>query len=373
MSGNERGETPGPVKSVWYDVQAEQGAEFEDFDGWLWTSTLGDPLAEYRAIRNDVALWDVYPLVKWDFSGPDALRAAQRVFTNDVTSMSTGAVRYGAFVDEAGWMVDDGTVYKLADDHCWVMTNTPGYEEYFGAAASGMDVSIENRTHRMPLMSVQGPRSRAVLQELTDADLSELGYFRFWPEAVEVAGVPAWILRTGFSGELGFELIPDRDRAVDLWRAVQDAGVPVFGTQAVEIARIESGMVVYGVDYEAGARTPYDIGFDRLVALDRGLGFLGTDALRDIAADPPNRFVTLRIEGTQVPDYGAEVTKGGQTIGTLTSPTSSPLFGVVGLAVIRTDRAVDGTEVEVALGDGTATGRVAGPSLYDPEKRRPRS
>jgi aminomethyltransferase len=373
MSEDEGGATQGSVKSVWHDVQAEQGAEFEDFDGWLWTSTLGDPLAEYRAIRNDVALWDVYPLVKWDFSGPDALRAVQRVFTNDVTTMSAGAVRYGAFVDEGGRMVDDGTVYKLADDHCWVMTNTPGYEEYFGAAASGMDVSIEDRTHRMPLMSVQGPRSRDVLQGLTDADLADLRYFRFWPEPVQVAGVPAWVLRTGFSGELGFELIPDRDRAVELWRAVQDAGVPIFGTQAVEIARIESGMVVYGVDYEAGARTPYDIGFDRLVALDGELAFLGRDALREIAADPPNRFVTIRIRGTGVPEYGADVTKDGEAIGTLTSPTSSPLFGVIGLAVIRADHAADGTEVEVALEDGTATGTVAGPSLYDPEKRRPRS
>lgn len=104
MTGDERGATEGPVRSVWHDVQAEQGAEFEDFDGWLWTSTLGDPLAEYRAIRNDVALWDVYPLVKWDFSGPDALRAAQRVFTNDVTSMSAGAVRYGPSSTRAvGW------------------------------------------------------------------------------------------------------------------------------------------------------------------------------------------------------------------------------------------------------------------------------
>lgn len=373
MTGEEQAGMADPVKSVWYDVQAEQGAEFEDFDGWLWTSTLGDPLAEYRAIRNDVALWDVYPLVKWDFSGPDALRAAQRVFTNDLMSMRTGGVRYGAFVDENGRMVDDGTVYKLADDHCWVMTNTPGYEEYFGAAMSGMDVSIEDRTHGMPLMSVQGPRSRDVLQQLAGADLADLKYFRFWPDMVEVAGVPAWVLRTGFSGELGFELIPDRDRAVDLWRAVQDAGVPIFGTQAVEIARIESGMVVFGVDYEPGTRTPYDIGLDRLVALDRGVEFLGRDALREIAADPPNRFVTLRIEGTEVPDYGADVRKGDETIGTLTSPTSSPLFGVIGLAVIRAEYAVDGSDLKVALGEGTVTGKVAGPSVYDPEKQRPRS
>jgi aminomethyltransferase len=362
-----------PVKSVWHDVQAEQGAEFEDFDGWLWTATLGDPLAEYEAIRSDVAMWDVYPLVKWDFTGPDALRAAQRVFTNNLASLDVGHVRYGAFVDETGSMVDDGTIYKLADDHCWVMTNTPGYEDYFGGAAAGMDVSFADRTHEMPLLSVQGPRSRELLQSLTDADLSSLGYFRFLPERVDVAGVPAWVLRTGFSGELGFELIPGRGDAVALWRAVQDAGARVFGTQAVEIARVESGMVVYGVDYEAGSRTPYDIGFDRLVALDADVEFLGKDALRSVAPNPPNRFVTLRIEGTEVPEYGADVTANGAPIGVLTSPAESPRFGVIGLAVLQREPAADGAAVDVAVGDGTASATVGPPSIYDSEKRRPRA
>jgi aminomethyltransferase len=360
------------IRSVWYDVQAQRGAEFENFDGWLWTSTLGDPLGEYEAIRADVAMWDVYPLVKWNFTGRDALRAAQRVFTNDLGSLRRGAVRYGAFVDEAGSMVDDGTIYKLSDDHCWVMTNNPGYDDYFGAAAEGMDVSFEDRTHDMPLLSVQGPRSRELLQSLTDADLSTLGYFRFLPERVPVGGVPSWLLRTGFSGELGFELIPERGEAVALWRAVQEAGARVFGTQAVEIARVESGMVVFGVDYEAGARTPYDIGFDRLVALDADVEFLGKERLREIAAAPPNRFVTLRLEGTDVPEYGADVTVNGESIGVLTSPAESPRFGVIGLAILERERATDGSTVDVALGDGTVPATVGPPSIYDPGKRRPR-
>ena len=194
-----------PVRSPLYDVQAAAGAEFEDFDGWLWTAHLGDVMGEYEAIRGGAGLWDVYPLVKWDFTGPDAVRAAQRVFTNDVIGLQTGQVRYGAFTDETGNMVDDGTIYKLADDHCWVMTNMPGYDEYFAKAMGGLDVSIVNRTEEMPLVSLQGPESRAVLSKLTDADLTGLGYFRFLPERVDVAGIPAWLLRTGFSGELGYE------------------------------------------------------------------------------------------------------------------------------------------------------------------------
>jgi aminomethyltransferase len=362
-----------PVRSVWYDVQAQQGAEFEDFDGWLWTATLGDVPGEYAAIREDVAMWDVYPLVKWDVRGSDALTAAQRVFTNDVGSLAAGQVRYGAFVDETGTMVDDGTVYKLADDHCWVMTNTPGHEKWFAQAMAGLDVDVVDRTREMPLLSVQGPRSREVLSTFVDAELSSLAYFRFWPERVRVAGVPAWVMRTGFSGELGYEMICDPDRAAELWEAIQGAGVRIFGTHGVEIARIESGMIVSGVEYEPGARTPYDLSFDRLVALDTDADFLGKEKLREVAAAPPNRLKTLRIEGDALPEYGAAVTRGENEIGVLTSPTLSPRFGAIGLAVMATEHAGDGTEVEVAVEGGTSRAIVAELSIYDPTKQRPRS
>ena len=360
-----------PIRSVYYDLQAAQGGEFEDFDGWLWTGTFGDVPGEYEAVRTDVGMWDVYPLIKWDFRGSDALRAAQRVFTNDVANLKVGHVRYGAFVYEHGMMLDDVTVYKLADDHCWVMTNQFGYEDWFTEVFAGLDVSFEDRTRQMPLISVQGPRSRELLQGLTDADFSNLTYFRFWPEPVSIAGVDAWVMRTGFSGELGYEVIADPAVAVGLWEAIQGAGARPFGTHAIEIARIESGMIVIGMDYEPGTRTPYDVSFDRVVKLDAG--FIGAAALRGVAADPPNRFKTLRVEGTEVPEYGAEVTKGGEPIGTLTSPANSPRFGIIGLAVVDVNHAADGTEVDVALGDGTVKATVADLSLYDPKKERPRS
>jgi aminomethyltransferase len=362
-----------PVRSIWHEVQERQGATFEDFDGWLWTESFGDVGKEYEAIRKDVAMWDVYPLVKWDFRGADAVRAAQRISTNDILGLGVGRVRYGAFVDENGQMVDDGTVYRLAEDHLWVMTNAPGYEDWFGEVFAGMDVVVENRTTQMPLLSIQGPRSREVLQGLTQADLSSLGYFHLWPNRVALAGIDVWVLRTGFSGELGFELIPAPEDAVALWEAVQGAGVTPFGTAAVEIARIESGMIVAGVEYEKGTRSPFDLSMDRFVALDGQGEFLGKARLEQIAAAPPNRFKTLRVQVTQVPEYGATVTKGGEEIGTMTSATDSPLFGVIGLAVLDSNHAAEGTEVEVGLGEGTVPATVDVLSVYDPNKERPRS
>lgn len=361
----------GPVRSVLYDVQAEQGAEFEDFDGWLWTAHLGDVLGEYEAIRTGAGLWDVYPLVKWDFRGADAARAAQRIFTNDISSLQVGQVRYGAFVNEDGAMLDDGTVYRLADDHLWVMTNNPGYEDWFAEVFAGLDVTWDDRTHEMPLMSIQGPASRDLLQKLTSADLSGLRYFRFLPERVDVAGIHSWLMRTGFSGELGFELIPAREDAVDLWHALVETGARPFGTHAVEIARIEAGLVVVAVDYEPGVTSPYDLSFDRLIELDTEC--IGVKKLREVAANPPNRFVTLEIGNDEAPEYGAAVTKDGEDVGTLTSPTVSPRLGTIGLAIIRSDVAIEENTVDVAFGDGTAPATVKPLSLHDPDKRRPRS
>ncbi len=116
-------------------------------------------------------------------------------------------MRYGAFVNADGLMVDDGNVYKHADDKYWVMINTAGLEDWFRETADGLDARIEGRTEQLPMISATGPTSRDLVQGLTDLDLSALGYFRFHPEPVQVAGVPATVLRTGFSGELGFELV----------------------------------------------------------------------------------------------------------------------------------------------------------------------
>ncbi len=361
-----------PIRSVWFEIQAAQGAEFEDFDGWLWTATFGDPAAEYEAVRSAAGMWDVYPLIKLEFTGPDALSAVQRVFTNDVRSMRDGQARYGAFVGEDGVMLDDGTVYRLTDDRCWAMVNNVGREDWFREMGTGLAFEIVDRTHEMPLLSVQGPHSREILASLTDADLSALGYFTFATERIPLGGVPCWVLRTGFSGELGYELIPDRDGAIPLWEAVQGAGARPFGNHGIEIARIESGMIVVGVDYEpSGGRTPFDLSMDRVVKPEAG--FAGAPALRALAERPPNRFVTLRIEGDEVPEYGAAVAREGVEVGRATSAAASPRFGTIALAVLAIEAASEGTRVEVALDGGSVPATVDVLSVYDPQKQRPRT
>ena len=361
------------VRSVLYGVQKQAGAAFMEDGGWLWTTTFGDPQAEYDAVRTTAGMWDVFGLQKWDVTGPEAARAVQRTFTGDVSRLEVGQVKYAPFVDPTGVMVDDGTVYKHADDHFWVLTNSPDFGAHLAGHTEGLDYRIENRTLQMPDVSVQGPRSREILQSLTDADLSGLRYFRFMPQRQTVAGVPVWVLRTGFSGELGFELIPDSDRAVELWRALEAAGVRPFGLDAVEMLRVEAGLVIAAVDYEPGVTSPYDLSMDHNVALASKADFVGRAALAVTATDPPNRFKTVLVQGDHTPEYGAEVYRGDEVVGACTSPVATPRYGVIGLAVLRADQAQSGNVLEVAVEGGRAKATVADLSVYDPEKRRPRS
>lgn len=361
------------VRSPIHAAQERIGGTFDDWDGWLWTTGFGDRDGEYRAVRDDVGAWDVSALIKWDFRGRDALVAADRLLSNDVLGLRDGQVRYGAMCAEDGTFVDDGTVYRFAADHAWVMTNLFEMEEHFALVTGGLDVAIECIVHDLPLVSIQGPRSRELLVSLApDAGLESLPYFRFTTEPVSVGGIPAWVSRTGVTGELGYELFCGPVMAEELWELLTAAGrARPVGFDAVDVLRIESGIVLPGYDYTPGESTPYDVSFDRFVKTD-GREFLGRDALVRIAADPPNRLVGLRIDGDDMPEAGAEIRRDGRAIGAVTSPTDSPVFGTIALGVVETASATPGP-VEVLVGERFVPARLGDPSVYDPEKRRPRS
>jgi aminomethyltransferase len=369
-------------RSAFYDVQDQLGAEWTDWEGWAWADHFGDAEAEHRATREASNIWDESPLRKWDMKGPDALKLADVLFTNDMAALELGQVRYGAICDEDGQMIMDGTIFKYADDHCFSITSYDSDLEWFRKVASdrSLDVQVEDVTAAMPHLQVQGPKSREILAPITDgADLAQLRYFRFIPDDVRVGGVPCMVSRTGYSGELGYELYCKPEDAADLWNAVLEAGRPAgmlpIGLSAIETIRIESGLLFPDVDYFQHKTDPFEVRLDKLVKLDKPGDFIGKEALERIAREgTPRRLTTLRIEGAETPEYGAAVTKDGNEVGIVRSPAGSPTFGEQ-LAMAAIDRALDseGTKVEVALGDGTVSGTVAPFPYYDTQKARPRS
>jgi aminomethyltransferase len=374
--------TDGLKRTAFDQAQREAGAEWTDWEGWAWAADFGDPVAEHHATRTACNLWDEAALRKWDMRGRDVLALADALFTNDMASLERGQLRYGALCDEQGKMLMDGTVFHVDAGHCFSITSYDSDLDWFKkvAADRGFDVELSDVTAEMPHIQVQGPLAREVLRPITEgADVDSLRYFRFLTEGVTVGGVPVWLARAGYSGELGFEVYCKPDDATALWNAVLEAGEPHgirrIGLSAIETLRIESGLLFPDVDYFPHRTDPFEVRLDKVVKLD-GSDFIGRDALAEIAAKgTPRLLFTLRIEGDQVPEYGAAVTVAGQEVGIVRSPCQSPTFDgeVIALAVIDRARAGEGDRVEVALGDGTVGATVAPAPLYDPEKRRPRS
>jgi aminomethyltransferase len=359
-------------RSPLHAAQEAAGAEFYWEDGWPWAMKFSDDvLAEYEAIRTGTGLWDLYSTIKYEVRGPDAGRFVQRRATNDLSALQAGQVRYAAFVNADGLMVDDGNTYKLADDRYWVLINSAGLEDWFRESGGDLDATIEDVTEQNPMISIQGPTSRDVLSSVTDGDLASLGWFRFSPEPMKVAGAEALVLRTGFSGELGFEVVTDPGSIEGVWNALVAAGGKPFGLDAVDLARVEAGLIIIGVDYQPGETSPWDLSMDRFIKTDTEN--VGAKALAEVGDAPQRRFKTLRIEAEAPPETGAEVTKDGEVVGTVTSPAASPRLGTIGLAILRTDAANDGDKVEVAVEGGTAPATVDVLSLYDPQKQKPRS
>ncbi len=364
-------------------VQRDAGANWTDWEGWAWAADFGDPVAEHVATRTACNLWDESPLRKWDIQGPDALSLADALFTNDMAALEIGQVRYGAICDDHGKMIMDGTVFRLGEEHCFSITSYDSDLDWFKQVASdrGLDVQVEDRTAAMPHVQVQGPKVREVLGPITEGvDVNTLRYFRFVGDGVRVGGVPVMVSRTGYSGELGFELYCAPDDAETLWNAVLEAGQPhglrPIGLSAIETLRIESGLLFPDIDYFPHQTDPFEVRLDNVVKLDKTGDFVGRDALREIAAEgTPRLLTTLRIDGDDVPEYGAAVTLDGDEVGILRSPCQSPTFDmqVIGMAAIDRALVTDGQRVDVALGDGTIGATVAPFPLYDTEKRRPRS
>jgi aminomethyltransferase len=188
------------------------------------------------------------------------------------------------------------------------------------------------------------------------------------------------VSRTGYSGELGFELYCDPDRASELWNTVLEAGRPKgmlpIGLSAIETLRIESGLLFPDVDYFQHETDPFEVRLDGVVKVDKPGDFIGKDALREIAASgTPRLLVTLRLETDEVPEYGAKVTKDGNEVGIVRSPCQSPSFGMEVIAMGIVDRALatEGSKVDVAHGRGTVPATVAPLPIYDSAKKRPRS
>jgi glycine cleavage system T protein (aminomethyltransferase) len=331
---------------------------------------------EYNAIRNAAALIDISPLFKYLVTGPDASRLVDRVMTRDVRTMDVGQVFYTPWCDERGKVIDDGTVSRLGEQTFRWTAADPSLR-WFRQNAAGLDVRIDDISEEVAALALQGPTSARVLRAVSDVDIERLKYFRV--SSGTIAGVRVDVSRTGYTGDLGYEIwIPARD-AVRVWDALMEQGRPfdikAAGMLALDVARVEAGLLLIDVDFfsskkaliEAQKYTPYEMGLGRLVALDKGR-FIGQSALRnEHRRGPVRQVVGLDIDWTDVeqiydrlglpPTVGATASRlavplyrGGRQIGRATTTTWSPVLKkMIALGTVDRPHYAEGTEVQIEV------------------------
>jgi aminomethyltransferase len=353
---------------------------------WLPTSydNLG-AIAEYWACREKAAIMDLSPLRKWEVLGPDAEELLQATMTRDIRRLSDGQVVYTALCNDTGGMIDDGTVFRLhATNFRFV-----GGSEYDGvwlreqADRLGLSVWIKESTDDLHNVAVQGPASRDLLTPLiwtapTQTPFAELTWFRFSVGRLGgPQGPPLIASRTGYSGELGYELFCHPKDAVALWDAVLAAGdVTPLGLEALDMLRIEAGLIFAGYEFDDQV-DPFEAGIGFTVPAKKEDDFVGKEALAERRAHPQRRLVGLELEGNEPAGHGDCVHVGRHQVGVITSGTRSPVLKKnIALCRMNVRYAELGTEVEIGKLDGfqkRIPATVVRIPFYDPEKTRPRS
>jgi aminomethyltransferase len=331
---------------------------------------------EYNAIRNAAALIDVSPLFKYIVHGPDAARLVDRLITRDVSKMQVGQVFYTPWCDERGKVIDDGTVSRLGEQAFRWTAADPSLR-WFRQNAAGMKVEIDDVSEETAAVALQGPTAARLLRAVARADIDHLKYFRVTRGTI--AGIDVDISRTGYTGDLGYEIWMPADRAVAVWDALIEGGRPFdvkpAGMLALDVARIEAGLLLIEVDFfgsrkamiAAQSYSPFELGMDRLVASGKGR-FIGQRALADERArGAARKVVGIEIDWNEVeklydavglaPTVAATASRAavpvyrhGRQVGKATSTTWSPVLKrMIALATIDTPHHAEGTELQFEM------------------------
>ncbi len=385
-------------------AQLNRKLQWREWSGYFAASAYDDHhVHEYTGIRHAAALIDVSPLYKYIVRGPDAVRLIDRIITRDATKIRPGQVIYTPWCDEHGKVIDDGTIARL-DDDSFRWTSAEPHLRWFRLNGRALDAEVIDVSEDVAAIALQGPLSRAVLEAATGVDWADVGYYR--RRGASIGGAAVDVSRTGYTGDLGYELWVDAREAINVWDRLMAAGRPYgirpAGMLALDVSRMEAGLILIDVDYTSATQalvpdqsySPYEIGLGRLVNLDKGAEFVGRRALREEIerGGPSRRLVGLDVEWSgidrlyesqglpivatpqtwreQVPIYA-----GGRQVGRATSGTWSPtLKKHIALASVDAAFEPAGSQVQlewtVEGRRGRAQATVVPLPFFDPPRKR---
>ncbi len=343
-----------------YDVHVKLGGRLVEFAGFDMPVQYSSILEEHAAVRERAGLFDVSHMGQIHISGPGALAACEQLLSCPVASLRPGRIRYGLLCNEAGGVVDDVTVYRIADDELMLCVNAANIAKDADwirahvrdtAAGPGRGATVDDRSEQTGMLALQGPAAPELLTRLSGPELASIRRFRF--AVITVAGVEALVSNTGYTGAPGFELYVPAEAVSGLFETLLEAGsaagVIPAGLGARDTLRLEAALPLYGHELDAET-SPLAAGLERFVKRDAG-GFIGAEAIeKRAAAGHPEVLVGFEVEGRGIARAGYPVVRDGQPIGRVTSGAPSPTLGrSIGLAYVRPDASPEGSVLGVEV------------------------
>jgi len=350
-------------KTAFYDNHIAMGAKIVEFAGFQMPLQYSGIIQEHKRVRSTVGVFDVSHMGEFEVRGPGAAAFVQRMTTNDVGKLSEGRVQYSTMLYDHGGIVDDLLVYHLGESFMLVV-NAANIEKDFAWLKEHVtsDVELIDTSDETSLLAVQGPRSRDTLKKLTDTTLEDLAYYH-WIEGT-LAGVDVLISRTGYTGELGYEIYMRADPVSNgkLFNALMEAGkeydIEPVGLGARDTLRLEMGYCLYGNDIDESTN-PLEAGLGWITKLKKG-EFTGREALLKVKEEGvQRRLVGMVVEGKAFPRHGYDITTNGTPVGKVTSGTFSPILEKgIAMGYVPIDFTSEGTTLGIVIRGKTVSARV---------------
>lgn len=350
-----------------HEVHVALGAKIVPFAGYEMPVQYPTGITvEHKAVRDGCGMFDVSHMGEVLVRGPDAIRFVSSVTSNDVAALGVGQIQYSTLLRADGTVVDDLLVYRFPE-HLLLVINASNRDKdlaHLEAHRAGFDCTLTDISDATALLAVQGPKAPALVQSLADVPLGGIKYY--WFTEGHIAGVPCIISRTGYTGELGFELYCDAAQAATVWAAVMAAGeVTPCGLGCRDSLRLEAGMCLYGHELD-DATTPLEAGLSWLVKLAKAEPFLGKEVLvQQHQHGTDRKLVGFTFDERAIPRQGYPVYFGGVQVGEVRSGTMSPTLGMpIGTCFLPSAAAVEGTRFEVEIRGKMVPARVVKLPFY---------
>lgn len=332
-----------------YDLAVSLNARMVGFSGWEMPVQFGGITQEHHAVRSDAGMFDISHMGKFTLSGKDVLTQIQRLVPSDLSRLQPGQAQYTVLLNEQGGIIDDLIFYYQGDDRWTVIVNAATTQKDYDWMSSHLSgVEFQNLSDAQALIAVQGKKAVEHLNAIVDSDLSHLKPFGHLE--TKILGHSAFIARTGYTGEDGFEVMLDPAGAIELWQSLLDTGVVPCGLGARDTLRLEAAMALYGQDIN-DSTTPLEAGLGWIVHLDTKGDFIGRSILEDQKQNGvKKRLVGLQMQGRNIARHDYPIFAEGQEVGIVTSGTLSPTVGqAIALGYVPTELSKPGQLVEIGI------------------------